>query len=796
MAGTLHRVFIGDGHGNFQGFDIARRIADERGIARRTSLGDLTHELSASETKDAALRAEQFRAQLLPAIGHDGKLTGSSLRKNIQKGLYSDETLAMFSQPRGAGLESLLNHGRHTYQLLYDIDPTLEYVPGNWDVEEPMLEVLGEKVHHNEFAAEDGMTVLYAGGGGAPHTKAGVFSQGFFSDYPDKGISHSHDLGKLLLKPRAETQEGNEIDMIVTHIPPPIEGQHVDNYAQHFQEYLLQRNSLGLPTPKLIVNGHHHLSDAEVEFKTYMDKVSGKSVKILTFTPGILALEYNDSSHGAFCVAHFDEGTKQLVKVDEYHIHKTIDGTMKVNLHGEHDIDHESEKVTFTAINRPVLAEPWKEMFQKSTALDRNYALEGTSFNLQYEGLNGKALDQAIKHNLAVSGRYGEQARDIVKAALDTVKERWLEGKSLEDTFTDSDVLKVQHEVADLLAREAAKIFSINIDELGFSGFDLGFYKNRLIRIMFGVNRDLYGQAAEHIADLQEATKIDGKKYQDIPSDWGKELLVKAARTISGQGQSYFLPGIKPEMWTAMVDEVYKPLSMERTRSLTLEEAKGLYISGINNGILTEEELQATGAYRKVPGFKANTKTDEQIDEMFGISYTVDDELPEQLPDLSVDKAEEIQRGIDSGAMPIFRNNKGDYLLTQSGNQYLSPELAANLNYQPVRISDLFHENRAKLVAKDDAYFVNQGRNLFPINLELEGINPDEYTVLRPWQLPLEQQKEQRRAMEEFQQRLAGNNLDLDVPLNLPTARPSWENTGLPGPTIPLPNLNQGNRGY
>lgn len=756
LASNVEEVlFVGDVHGNLQGLEAAVNLAKKRGINRKYCLGDLPNpQFLAELSKSQMTRTESFRNSLRPTIDGQGSLADSTTRETIKDGHYSDEQLKALADPRQACLEIIANHSNWVYDR---IPEDLTVVPGNHDREE-IHDKLGDRLRFQEFRTEDDMRILYGGKGGSAPIGATGTAEGFCSDHQDEGIQHAPGLKKLIAKPRAQTQEENEIDMFIDHIGLPQGGKHVDLYARQIQDYFLERKRMGLPLPKLAVNGHHHMSEAEVGWKTYTDQITGESLEMLTLLPGVMAFEHNMGSEGVFCIGQFND-QKRLIRVEEYRVQRSLEGIMKVILYGEHLVDHEKKEVEFNPIRREVLSEDLKEVFPGKTALDDNYALVERGFVLDYKGLSGKELDLTLRQNLAVMDGYVTQATDIVKQALDTVKNKWFsEVPDLDASFSSQELVQRQREVADLLGDEAQKVLGISLDLEGKSEFDQLFYRRALMTAAFQISFD----------DIQKATDNEEMRYDKLPFSWGAELLGTVRKNVARKAQNEMLINITDEMFTAMVDEVYLPLNMERTKDINRDEAIGIYAKGLNKGVLTSEDLLETGCYQKKADFTPNKKTDAEIDAMFDVGYEEMPEITTERTEMDPSEAEGLQNAISERGLPIFQDSRGDYVIAiendKPSKKYLGSELQDALEYTPTSLKEALDTDQANLVASGDQYLLHQGGLVSPIDFEAEGINPDDYEAVPLWQMiqqgQAQQQTQQNGGMNDYINELIRQQLE------------------------------------
>ncbi|GEM_PF-4582500 len=717
-------AFIGDAHGNFQGAKLATRLLKEKGISNRIYMGDLTHLLTADFTKDAAR----------PHLNlHQHLISPSEYRKGIEDGLYSNEQLERIANPHQSAIESLRAHARRTYQEFKSIDPDMKTIGGNWDIEGVIEEVFAGNFKQTGLGEENGLKILWGSGGGTPPLTGGTI-EGYLADYPDKDVHHSRELAPYLRQPRGPTQEENEIDALVMHVPPPQVGQHVDQYALQVQEQLLHRHQMGLPLPKVIVHGHHHLSTANIAWNSYKDKITGEEVKILTFSPGVLALDHNDGSHGAFTIAEFDEKNR-LAKVEEYHVSRTLDGHMNVRYHGDHVLDHDKQEVTFTRRNELVAHEKLEDTPKDFFTLDNNYSLAQRGLSIKYEGLSGREADLLLRQNLSILGGYVKETGERIKLVLDTIRNDWLaHAKDPKHEFSDDELDAKKQEVVEKLADQAAKVFGINLNEVTpLDETAKVFHQALLTKAAFGITLD----------DILQATNVKKRVYEEIPFNWGSELLQKSSEDLYNQGQQYILAPITESMWMSMVDEVYAPLNVKRIGMLSRQKAISLYAKGYNNGLVLESEATDTGAYEAQKDFHKNPKTAQDIDSLFGISYAGKEMIPNQSRQLSEDATRTLQGKIDQG-LPVLKDLKGDYVLSPQGKVYLDSSAKSKLSYQPTSMKQLLDEGKALLITGGDSYFASLGGQMIPLDLEKENIDPAKYDVIPIWQVALAQKEQER----------------------------------------------------
>lgn len=720
---------VGDIHGNFGALELAINLFEREGIDHQYCTGDILGHYMAEATRDSANFSRKVYDDL-----HYPK---SIYREGMEEGIWTPEQIERVSKPRGLALESLLRHSEESYRIFKRIAPNLRTVPGNHDIEKTMGEILAENLLKDEFIEVEGMNWATTGGGGsAPDTTGGI-REPFYCDDQDRGRVHSRKAQKLLLQPRGQTQEENTLDALILHIPPPLKGQHVDSYAIHVRDILLQRYKSGLPMPQLIIHGHHHSSSALIDWQTYKDPASGDHFEALTFSPGVLTQKRVSASYGTFTTAEFDEKNR-LAKVDEYRVYNTIAGIRKVVLHGEHTVDHDKKEVDFKTVNKTIFDEADKELFVESLELDKNYALHKKNLCIDYKGLNGVELDNLIKQNLAVSNHLVEIAVDDMKSVLDSVKNDWnTDAKDLGKKFSWGELQTKQREIADLLGDKAASNFGINIDEINCSEFESTFYRRALMRVWYGITFN----------DIQEATDLKTQKYEDVPVSFGGSLLKKVSETLGNQYQSHFLSPLKAKEWMKAV-EVYTPMNVERTRELDDKEGLQLYAKGLNSGLLTEEDVLTSGAYKKTKDFKANKLSLEEIDQKFGITEMRT--LEEKKNELSLDEA---QNALTQGTR-VYNNKNGDYVLTTNGNKkYIPKELRGELNYQTETIKDLLDQGEAELINGGDVYKVRIDGQNKPITIdpETECIDLDKHEATPLWLADQQQQPDISDLLKLFQ---------------------------------------------
>ncbi|MAG60793.1 hypothetical protein CL619_03325 [archaeon] len=747
--GTYSVMFIGDPHNNLQGLRMARQVAESQGVDTRICLGDILQKLSSDYTRDQGLITERARAQLR---------VDSPLREALKEGKYSQAQIDMITSAAAASEATVSKHADRTYSLTREIDPNLITIGGNWDREEEIQRIFGDNYRGTGFTQEDnGMKVLWASGGGSAPVGGAGTTRGFLCDNQQEGVNRARPLQSLLANPRAEDQEGNEIDLLVTHVAPPSEGKHKDNFSVYLHRFMSARKSVGLPMPKLLVNGHHHSASATIDWINYQDDETGAEFKQLTFTPGVLAIDHaQEGSHGAFCIGEFDSQTHQLVGASEYHVQRTLSGTMRVVLYGKHTLDHAKQKVKFEEIGTVVAEETLEDIFGNRgplKELDLNYALSDKGFNVDYTGLNAQEFDQRFRLNFSLIREYGEQSKNQVKAVLDEVRNKWdleraAEGIPQTASYSAADLRGNQEEVMQGLAVKAAEVFGIDpktFDELDETARE--FKIKQLVQAAFGIS----------FRDIEDATKNASLKFEDMPYNWGSGLQKKANEHISGAAQQYVLAPIEDEQWMDVIDNVWSPLNVKRSRTLERREIYGLVGKALQAGILSEEELTATSAYSTVKDFKKGTiMTDDEIKGTFDIRYANEDDLGiSKRNGIPASEAAGLQKLIDEQGVPVLRNAKGDYIVTPKGIGYLDDDLKEAVNYDPIRLSDLLDSGKAKLVSQGDDYLASVGQAMYPINLEEEGITKGQYEATPLWQVLVEQEALKKNGNKAFMERLA-----------------------------------------
>jgi hypothetical protein len=742
--GEKRVAFYGDPHGNFQGLRLATKIMDSRGVAERICLGDITHTLASAFTRDNLRRSESLRQQLNP---------DNSYWQAMAEGIYSESMLENAAGNRQEGLEIALKHAKKTYEIVKDIDSSITHIGGNHTVTDAIESVFGDKYKGVQLVEEDGRRVVYASGGGSAPVGEMPIADIFLADDYERGIDHSHELRKILLNPRGTSQEENEIDMIVTHIPPPLEGKHLDMYAKQFRDALLKRKAMGLPTPGLIVHGHHHQSSASVDWVTYRNDINGEDVEVLTFTPGVLDVATNMGSKGSFCIGKFDKSSNALNSIEEYHFHNTLDGLSKVVLYGEHFLDHDKKEVDFKHIGKVTLEEEYHEDFVNLAKLDLNHNLVANGLRTDYTGMSGSDLDLTLRQNLAIINHKADGCADKVKMAINEVYNHWLlearqAGKLMEDTFTFADLQSKQVEIADILARDGASTLGINLSELGSTEYEGMVIRRSLLSMFFGIGFE----------DIQHATQVPQTTYDSIPETLGSELWGKnpdkpgkVKKHHVSIGQNEVIKGISREQWQNIVDEVYMPLSIKRTGELTISESVGLFSTALSIGLLSEQSLLNTGKHAKNQDFNSNPQDANQIKQRFNLKYVTDETNqvsdPLTLEPLSRTDFDpmDLER-ISSGTVPIYKDASGDFVITSGhAKKYLDKELTETLGYTPISIAEALDSGDATLIAGGDTYlFRNQVGAVMPIDVEKEGLDPENYNAKPLWLDHMETQDQQQ----------------------------------------------------
>jgi len=733
----VRQLWIGDAHDNLQGFSKAIVVANSQGVGLKRSLGDLLFEFSSQGTKNHLLKRLQLK-QLLK----QGK---NPQREAIKKGIYSDEQLeyALGDYSRIARDIAVMK-----YEKFAATDHDLLLVQGNWDLEEEVSRIFADHVLDGVVKEEEGIRTGYFSGGGDPPAGGTGLMEGFASDYFEKGIAHINSVRKTLLNP-----DNQSLDQIVSHVPiVSISGQHVDQYNKQGDELLLQMHELGLELPKVIIYGHHH-HGFKWTWETIKTK-KGKDIYVPLFSPGVIAFEHNDGAFGTFCISHTDENTKQIVKVEEYRVFNSGD-KQKVMHYADHSINHQARKVNTDHIKKIVAVEPVIEYFAEKYALDQGFkkgkvlpSIKGLSI----KGLSTEEADKTLRGNFqALNQELDKSAKDL-KSAINKMQNEYLNLKDNEHKLSSKEEREAQNIVIEELLVIIGKELGIDFSTYDDFGH---FQKNILMEIYYGFAID---GGSDNAPSIRSAISINGKKVSEIPYNIGLSEETNLANIAQNKIWNRCIPLMAKELEVAqladIVDKVYKPLSVKRKKEVSEMDRMpllNLWYGGWKQGLLTEKQFTNTGIYENTE-FTANKKTDDEINDLAGIKYGTGEPSKIRMPrdDLSQLESELGNR------INVFRSEDDDYVIAKNGTRVYLPE--NDLNYETITPKDLLDNEQAVLVSGGDQYYLHTGEVEFPIDLEEEGINPNDYEVIPKWRM-LQQQNAQQNYMNQLREQAFQNQV-------------------------------------
>ncbi|MBW2993556.1 metallophosphoesterase family protein [Candidatus Woesearchaeota archaeon] len=577
-----------DIHGDLNNLEQIIKTFEHEGIDSAVFLGDGIHQVMSQMTVKRAQEGMAAREKLMQDSG---------LRKAMIKGKYSDKQIKRLADGYASGTGISKKIARADYSSIKNMLSRLnDYIVlgGNWDYKE-IKEVFEGNYLNADTRELQGINFTGFSGGGSPTAMT----------IPDEILADNQRTKDYKFREWAKAFEKEDIantNVFISHVPfTDGEGIEKETAVEHLKDMITALNRKSRDkTPKVFINGHRHAPLVKYD----------KEINGFTINPGPGGKNHNEGIP-TFMTAEFEDN--KLTRLFKYEIKSSLEGLSNVVLAEEYVLDYENRKVERNKKDETVISTADKKIFASNLDLDDNTELINKGISIKYAGLSNEEKDALLRRNIAVMFKNQEETQSLMKkiiesAAFDSMKE----GKVTKDTI---------EKIYIKLAEEAMKKFNANIDHVKEE--DRDFYRDILINVAFGIN-----SGELHYSLSKKIPENSGEI-----SSWGNNLVKSAQNKLSNSYQNYLFRNLEAEDFQKMA-ELYLPLDYERKGKLMKEEARSLWITTYQNGILTAGDLsEYKHAYKFTKDFEKNPKTKQELAGMFGFK-TSEQQYEEQLMDL------------------------------------------------------------------------------------------------------------------------------------------------------------------
>lgn len=685
-----------DLHGDKQSLELIVKTLKYLGVDSTLFLGDMVYKTMSQYTTHENQKASKIRELLRQE---------SPLRKELLDGNFSDEQLQMYSDihkhAKNVGNKISKAEYEDFQQTLSGLDYTI--LGGNWDYREGIQEVFGDRYLNASSRETAGLNVLGFSGGGGP-VNLSASTETLADDKRNQG-NQFQTWGQALIN----IEQNLEADILISHVPfSDGEGVEQENAVEQLKGLVkdrrIRRARAGLEDdlPEVMMWGHRH-SSGDVKYD--------EELKSFVVIPGCSSRNHN-YSNPVFMVSEFDDNNK-LIGARKFEIYCTLAGLGEVHEVGYYSINYETKEVEFEERNNVIVKDHNLSEFSYNLDLDDNFALTQQGLNVKYDILrdNSVELDLQVRKNIQI---WFKESEEISGKIDETASDVALRNLLVNGELNADNLYNAVEEVELELFKLACKKMGANYDVLKDSE-DVEFIRPGLIKSVLGVD----------YAAIMNLRNVKLKSKDDI-SMFGRGLGKSASENLNAKYQEHIFKDLEEEDFQAMA-EAYIPACYERTKDLTMNrEGFNLWIKSFQEGLITSDVVEETGAYKKKEGYVANKKTKEDLAEMFDFNQGDEKELadapaavPEELRDmisqdpilsrngrairasnLPEEAKERIRDDINSGNVPAVRDSQGDYLALEDGNRiYLDDEFRKDLgDYQTMPEQDFMRSYANQLL--------------------------------------------------------------------------------------------------
>ncbi|MFH1682871.1 MAG: metallophosphoesterase, partial [Candidatus Woesearchaeota archaeon] len=595
-----------DLHGDRQSLDLIVKTFHNLEVDSAMFLGDVVYQTMSDFTNTELNKAYQVKEQLLQE---------SKLRDDFLDGLFSDQQLQRYLElsKKAASLSRKIAKAEYTdlKKALAGLD--LAVLGGNWDYPE-IQDVFGKDYLQAASKQVGGLNVTGFSGGGSPSPLTAR----------DQTLCDYLEPKAQLWAERLLSKEPLDADVLISHLPF-VDGKGVHNEpgVQQLKKMVQQRKKAGLDTPELYMWGHQHGS-GDV---TYNSELEG-----FTVNPGSSSRNHNHNLP-TFMVCDFDENNK-LCQVDKYQILAALDGLSEVRLVGKYELG--DKKVNFKELSQIVHEEKDPLKFKNNLHLDSAY---GVKLNVDYAEKTAEEKDLMLRKNLSRVKEITEDTEKRVKEALlITAKKCFTSGGKIVNCSLERTVEEVRVQ----LAEQARQLFRMG--GLGYRNEqEKIFWEEALVRAAFKLDSRGIAKAL-----------AKPKQYSDLV-DFGKDLVEKSGERIGAVYQNHILKSLSGYELQQMA-ELYLPAAYSRRTGLNKEKSLGLWMASYQNGLITSEIVDSTGAYQKGKTIK---RSNESLDKLLGIEQKADDQSEPSEAEINKWVGQQIREG----KIPVIEKDGKQYFM-------------------------------------------------------------------------------------------------------------------------------------
>ncbi|MBU1112077.1 MAG: hypothetical protein ABIG93_02850 [archaeon] len=596
-------ALFSDLHSDNRNLSLIADYLRDSNILSGVFLGDAINETMSAYTNIYSSAAERLRGKLRQE---------SALREAVMDGNYTEEQLRMFTNAREHSIATAKRVSKAVYQdtreILYGLEVAL--LGGNWDHEEEMREVHGDKFLDGDSTEVDGRKVMGLSGGGAPPNTAATTEIMADNDKQDQGY-HYRSWVKDPIKFQSDMINAR---ILASHLPVSY-GENVKMNGEPTHEVLkdivtdLKKKGKG-KGPKINFHGHTH------GIKVKFDGDTG----MLLACPGSCSTYHNDGA-ATFLVAEFSNDDDQLIGFEQYEIYSSLEGLKEIALTGYHTIDWENREIEFEERNETVFLERDIKKFSDHLSLDDNLRLMESGLNVNYTALDpAKDKDIQLRVNLIAMEEELKTIKEDIKGIIKIAGRQYLkgeDGKFVADNLDDAINL-----VTDELANKAAEALGVNSDLLDNISDPYGrkLVQNALMRTIYGIDG----------SSVSEQFRDNASKSEDPVSVVSEILAGEGTKLLSNQYQSHILKPLEAQDYQEMA-EIYMPANYERKRDIH-DRGEGIRLWAQTYGqrgmspLMTSEQVESSGAYQKIEDYEGKKWTKEELADMFGFDLNDSDD--------------------------------------------------------------------------------------------------------------------------------------------------------------------------
>lgn len=560
-------LVFGDSHG-VENLKAIREAGDKIGVDGYLFTGDKHYKLTSPITSMKGTKAESLAESFT---------NPSKFLEDAKKGVFSDKILEKIIEEDKKTSEVISRSAKSEKELFDSVfsDVDIVGVEGNWGREE-------DEASDGEVKDIGVKVLALSGGGPHPGNKSGNKRKGELSDNYEED---KPDFGKWR---KAIKSSGSDINIMLSHISPSERWlTHPERSSEILERAIRSGEKSGF-NPELYVHGHEHGADVRYD----------KELDAVVMRPGACGVNHNKGNPTFMTVEMDDDG--KVASIDKYEIKSMLKGIMSIKLVESYSVNYDKKEIDKKEKDEDLIKEENIEILEKDLSVDKNYELMDTEMSFDFSGLSPEEKEELIEKDVAIFISYGEKVADEMEKIMN---------RSF-NTFENSggkNLRGLAGSVFDALADEAMKKYGANLDHID-DDFKKRMIKSALVRSIYGVGEgDIYSTISDDAKDIDSAkknfSKLSGAGSKDV-GEYYRDIFMKNLSKIDASHLQDIV-------------DMYIPLNYERTEDLSIEDAKSLWITLYNQGILTPGDLSDYDAFESKKDFEKNKKTPDELSEMF-----------------------------------------------------------------------------------------------------------------------------------------------------------------------------------